>query len=1810
MFEGESATTTAASMTKLVSNAPNAYSESHDVTSAQNQALLFGEIPRNDPTATTTSTVRGIDTTPSSRNKTPFPTRHRGVLESDLRIDTSDTAYRSRVAVAASAVQPNNDYSSPIDYCRSANSSSSSSQANDTLPTKKTTVSASSASASVSGIYSTPRSRARSTSESHKIASSRSRMAGTSKIPQPPSALSESPVQVQSRLPISLRKFNGSNSRPSSPTSPTRRPGGRERERERSRTVDYQNGGYTEPFPAMSREKSPFAARMRAATSNNAFSSINGGNITSTPNSGVMNNGSFASHRMAAFVTPTSPKSSPQLRSSRPRQNVPDGTNGPNLRQRTVDPRVRVAQSEQQEANRRISQGPIDFEQRRNDIRLKYTKTIREKQERAAARRRTRELESAAAEAAAIIAAAKASAQAKLRGSNAGLETDGGASLTANNDQEDRRFSYSNSPGRLPTAFEEPVSPTSHAADVSFLPGDDEGEKVTEQVVAAYNKSRDCQGPLARDSPILGLPGGFPLESPLANMGNSSGDNNSPQPQSAVSAVLTEFDLELLPDSTSPRSLGPPPIIEPNRAQTPQSKPTLSRNNTGNSNTGNSNTHLRINYHYPFGDDDEINSGELSPTLPLSPVQVHRREDSNPAAHMHTNFSDGYNEDYESTTPYHQSMTPSTTVRVFRRNSDIANSMGQQPALLPLRDYDYEDSVYRFMPGSAAAIAIRQIQHQDDDTSTCDEESVPPVPPLPSDGRFDTSFSSQRNSTCESSEAEPTGDEAKSGPSSAIFPISQTLNVPSMLIPGNRFSIQSSWTDFSVDSREYGDSTKPSLDIPEVPPIPTDLNNEPRRIVNGRINSSSNSFTESPAATKDSHKLLSPLDQELPPLPVDAFAESDMKTNSTSGEQPLPDIPTNSPPPPAPPSKAGSIYETNRNTPASSFYEHNASGTTLGSRPVSRDRTTIATSITRSSIEKIRIVESNSEVEIRPAVPPKNDQPTDKDNKRLVQRRNVIKELIDTEAAFVRDMSVVWEIYKGTAEACPKLDTKTIKLIFRNTDEIIAFHSQFSQKLRDAVTTVYMPVVGNGEEINNTPEFDTSNIYPPSHELDDAKDFNTTLGSVFSDNIEEMKAIHEIFLRSSDMAAKRLIEIQQDPTVKVWLNECHDVAKDLTAAWDLDSLLIKPMQRITKYPNLIMSMLQQTPQEHPDRAKLVGAKETLEDAIIEINKTKKNFELVGQIVSGKRKDSDVKAGIARAFGKRAEKVQTGSRVPEDEVYVQLNDRFNEDFMRLQVVLRDAVDYTNQASAYVHEFLQYLSSIELVMRIQPSSYPELESKWVQFNVSMRDMEKVGLEHHINQVRKMVIQPFENVIESYYNPALAMKKRQKRRFDYEKAELLKKSGKAVDAKLAELVEQYEALNDTLKKELPILSALTAKVGRICMSNLVNIQTSWYRLWRDRVKSVVGDGREMYEFSEILATFNADFNSVQLPMADLGILNPAYKGKTSLSTLSSVDDAAARARIRPPELSPRQRGLSVNSEAPVIPTPDFARRSSGSLASPLGGIGTVASIPSPSQFYYDSYYTSMPTSSHSQTPLTAHSAPQNAFSGLQSAGMRATPMSPDVVSMPGSRSFVTQSTVSGSTSVSGRPSTGISVDSSSQLTRQSSEIAYYTRRDSTSTYNSNYPESTGVTPAAAKRFSGLFHSALPVPDGPENKPEAMEEEDAAALEAAEMGTGIGMAVGSAAGMGMGMSQAQYQQMLQQSQQASQNQGYNILWLAASLFEFNIETTKQEAGYPYLVYQAGEVFDVIGEKGELWLAKNQDDPSCLVGWIWSKHFAKLAGT
>ncbi|KAK5990866.1 Dynamin-binding-like protein [Cladobotryum mycophilum] len=1411
-------------------------------------------------------------------------------------------------------------------------------------------------------------------------------------------------------------------------------------------------------------------------------------------------------NRLQAYIAERPPKLSPPLRSSRPRQPVSVASTASSRMKETRRARsptrlnAKDSSSKFTDAARRrkLSVGPIDFEQRREHIRLAYTKSIRESQVfedrlKAAAEKRRKDMEA--------VAEAEAA-------SKAGLETS-----TANSDSGDSTSGEHDTSANTQGSMEEPIT---ESALEDLTESSSGGENipntsltistdVASQKAAELSVGED-------DSPTLGMPGSFPSLLPPIDTVD--------RPLSIISAV-TEFDME--PQTEAPVPAQPPTSISITFTQP-------------------SNSHIpppiqtRSEYHYAY--EEEILSPRQLPaahiTSPLTspPATTQNFSSSSivPGTHPDTiNGSQDFATTYE------------TIVTILPPSQDEHHTSRVPDVSIPFPRLDVHDDsdCQSEIDGLHAA---RQNGHADNDdnaTDACTEDMDDrDIEERQSSYPYGDQQSSHRPSTCESSEIETFDDllyPSYDQPSS--FDPSSRLMVPSSGLRNDRLSRQSAWTDFSIESTDHSDAS-----------------NSPTMQIGQSAFSQLNNLDSTEISTHDSSSMSIPYDSMVRPSTESARSSANVNPKrlpeldtgkgfsvpylSPSASKSTSYLPSPShEPPPVPISGPGSALNSRT---SSVFYEQSQYGSTLLNSeresgefmshletPQSMDITSIETS--DQYFESKTFVDSDSK-----SVNQESEELDSKERHRLVQRRNVIKELVDTEAVFVRDMNIVEEIYKGTAEACPKLDSKTVKLIFRNSDDIIEFHTSFLTQLKDAVADVYIPK-GPRSHMSREESIYSETSQTSSNDLSDARDRTTSLGPIFQTNMEKMKLAHEGFLRNSDQAAKRLIQIQQDSTVNVWLNECNEVAKDLTAAWDLDSLLIKPMQRITKYPNLIMTLLQHTPQDHPDREALVTAKDALEEAIIEINKTKKNFELVGQIVGRKRKESDVKAGLARAFGKRVDKLQGGNRPPEDPEYAKLEERFSDDYLRLQVVLRDVEFYTRQVSAYVHEFLQYLSAIELVMRLQPGSYPELESKWVQFNISIRDLEKVALEQHLQQVRKHVIEPFEHVIKAYGNPSLAMKKRQKRRMVWERSEQLKRAGKSIDPKLKELVEQYEALNDTLLKELPKLSALTEKVGHICLGNLINIQTDWYGIWKEKMKTVLNDAPEIPEIEEIVSTFQRDFPYANEHLANIGIINPSYWGRASQSTASG-DDGFLKAMPRPSEDS-RGRGLSVNGEtAPVLPPPDFGKRHSGSFALsptavPGGNGGAVAgSAPSPHQYYYKDYYTTY-------QPSLA---------------------SPRSVEVSGSsRSFM------GTGQASTRPSTGRSFDSGA-MPRRSTESAPLARRDSSATFNSVHQ------PQESSRFSNLFHSALPLPDGPE--------------------------------------ESQLSSRASSRERSHGADGYNILWLAASLFEFNIATTKHEAGYPYLTYQAGEIFDVIAEKGELWLAKNQDDPTDQVGWIWSKHFAKLA--
>lgn len=358
---------------------------------------------------------------------------------------------------------------------------------------------------------------------------------------------------------------------------------------------------------------------------------------------------------------------------------------------------------------------------------------------------------------------------------------------------------------------------------------------------------------------------------------------------------------------------------------------------------------------------------------------------------------------------------------------------------------------------------------------------------------------------------------------------------------------------------------------------------------------------------------------------------------------------------------------------------------------------------------------------------------------------------------------------------------------------------------------------------------------------------------------------------------------------------------------------------------------------------------------------------------------------------------------------------------------------------------------------------------------------------------------------------MRKRDKRLLEYVRFTAVKDRGDKPDKKSAEQAEQFVALNETLKDELPKLYSMTARLMEACLKNFVQIQTTWQNLLQKRLAPLVDSFPDDVE--QIFNEWASDFTFSDAQVLSLGICNGSLLadtiGQPNYSTPSigpksrrpsTVNSASTRVGSNiedSPKVSHEFNTSNPSFQSPAVDSQSFVSTGRRRADSAVSGRGTSArsvriASPEPAQ-----NVTSVPTSNPIPEPVP--SLPQLSLES---------PFLGDIIN----------------TSASDNP----------------------------------------TTPAGG-RYSGFFSSAMPMSDNPEdNEPAPIDEHP---------------------------------------------KEPKVLFLAASIYEFNIDRARREAGYQYLTYVAGEIFDVIAEKGELWLARNQDDPTHQVGWIWNKHFAKLSG-
>jgi hypothetical protein len=184
------------------------------------------------------------------------------------------------------------------------------------------------------------------------------------------------------------------------------------------------------------------------------------------------------------------------------------------------------------------------------------------------------------------------------------------------------------------------------------------------------------------------------------------------------------------------------------------------------------------------------------------------------------------------------------------------------------------------------------------------------------------------------------------------------------------------------------------------------------------------------------------------------------------------------------------------------------------------------------------------------------------------KRQGAVLELITTEQAYIDDMVTVHKVFEEPLLESQVLSPQDVQKIFVNWREIIDCNFMFLRALqvrRD---------MSDGGVIR-------------------------MIGDILCENLPCMTAYIRFCSRQLSAATFLQQVTKESPEFLNIVKQCQSDPR--INGMPLSSFLIKPMQRITKYPLLIKKILDYTPDNHPDRQNLQEALAKAEEFCTQVN---------------------------------------------------------------------------------------------------------------------------------------------------------------------------------------------------------------------------------------------------------------------------------------------------------------------------------------------------------------------------------------------------------------------------------------------------------------------------------------------------------------------------------------------------------------------------------------------------------------------------------
>lgn len=376
--------------------------------------------------------------------------------------------------------------------------------------------------------------------------------------------------------------------------------------------------------------------------------------------------------------------------------------------------------------------------------------------------------------------------------------------------------------------------------------------------------------------------------------------------------------------------------------------------------------------------------------------------------------------------------------------------------------------------------------------------------------------------------------------------------------------------------------------------------------------------------------------------------------------------------------------------------------------------------------------------------------PPDPAQQNLIRRYRILEELLTTEHQFCIDMMIAHNIFEATAGNL--MSEKEKKLLFSNCKELEKFSLSLFRAFKKAAKPIVNYEIPPPTGPWNRDPSDTKPYNPPESSLtlrrpseDTENQFEnctlendqlTTIGQVFLENREKMERLYTTYFLNQDNASAYIKKNQNNPDLSGWVVACFEQVENMTQAWDLDSLLLKPCQRLLKYPLLLEGLANASDPDHPDLQNIRDARKELLAINGRINEAKARSDTFRAAASEGKKEKGRSKGLGKTFVKafipkvdKNKAYDEADKAFKDQEYKSREQKFGGHFFQLQIVIRDFEQYLDSITEHYLQLNIVFLGFITVCEVAPSVYPEIESTWRKWAMAHFELQNKALEEHV-------------------------------------------------------------------------------------------------------------------------------------------------------------------------------------------------------------------------------------------------------------------------------------------------------------------------------------------------------------------------------------------------------------------------------------------------------------------------------------------------